>query len=193
MLRIPVLPVGHVTVSTPVLFWHVLVAPTRVRLIAAPPTFYVDSQFNVPPQAAGPQLSSSSCLLVPDSPRQRVVQLPASHLLLFHCSTRSLERDTFPGSRTPWCRLGSDRLDFTNAASNEFEQLAQQRRRSAIWSRRRKRVIRESRDLPERRIPALFSTPLVHDYTDLVKVILEGTDSVRKLKVEPYKLNVCGM
>ena len=43
----------------------------------------------------------------------------------------------------------------------------------------------------------LFSTPLIPDHTDLVKVVreclLEGTDSTRRLKVELYKLNVYGM
>ncbi|KAI0246402.1 hypothetical protein BJV78DRAFT_1255310 [Lactifluus subvellereus] len=39
-----------------------------------------------------------------------------------------------------------------------------------------------------------FSTPLVPDHTDLIKIVrdylLEGTDSTRKIKVELYKLNV---
>jgi hypothetical protein len=42
----------------------------------------------------------------------------------------------------------------------------------------------------------LFSTTLVHDDTDIVKIVrdylLDGTDSARKLKVELYKLNVYG-
>jgi len=42
-----------------------------------------------------------------------------------------------------------------------------------------------------------FSTPLVPDHTDLIKIVrdylLEGTDSTRKIKVELYKLNVYSM
>jgi hypothetical protein len=42
-----------------------------------------------------------------------------------------------------------------------------------------------------------FFTPLTLDHTDLIKIVrnylLEGTDSSRQIKVEPYKLNVYSM
>jgi hypothetical protein len=42
-----------------------------------------------------------------------------------------------------------------------------------------------------------FSTPLVPDHTDLIKIVrnylLEGPDSTRKIKIELYKLNVYSM
>ena len=42
-----------------------------------------------------------------------------------------------------------------------------------------------------------FSTPLVPDHTDLIKIVrnylLEGTDSTRGINVELHKLNVYSM
>ena len=86
-------------------------------------------------------------------------------------------------------------VNFTNATSDELEQLAQACQ-PATFGRNDEDVMDETYRKAGKMDLELFSTPLVYDYTDIVKIVrdclLDGTDSVRKLKVEPYKLNVYG-
>ncbi|KAI0302514.1 hypothetical protein BC826DRAFT_965854 [Russula brevipes] len=84
-------------------------------------------------------------------------------------------------------------VNFTNATADELEQLAQTCQ-PATFGRNDKDVMDETYRKAGKMDPELFSTPLVYEYTDIVKIVrdclLDGTDSLRKLKVEPYKLNV---
>ncbi|KAI0302516.1 hypothetical protein BC826DRAFT_1101412 [Russula brevipes] len=86
-------------------------------------------------------------------------------------------------------------VNFTDATSDELEQLAQTCQ-PATFGRNDKDVMDETYRKAGKMDPELFSTPLVYEYTDIVKIVrdclLDGTDSLRKLKVEPYKLNVYG-
>ncbi|KAI0302513.1 hypothetical protein BC826DRAFT_904347 [Russula brevipes] len=86
-------------------------------------------------------------------------------------------------------------VNFTNATSDELEQLAQTCQ-PATFGRNDKDVMDETYRKAGKMDLDVFSTPLVYEYTDIVKIVrdclLDGTDSLRKLKVEPYKLNVYG-
>ncbi|KAI0299609.1 hypothetical protein BC826DRAFT_864330, partial [Russula brevipes] len=81
------------------------------------------------------------------------------------------------------------------ATSDELEQLAQTCQ-PATFGRNDEDVMDETYRKAGKMDSELFSTPLVYDYTDIVKIVrdclLDGTDSLRKLKVELYKLNVYG-
>jgi len=87
-------------------------------------------------------------------------------------------------------------VDFANTSFGELEQLAQVCE-PASFGINDKDVLDETYRKARKMDSELFSTPLVPEQTDLVKVLrghlLEGTDSTRKLKVELYKLNVYGV
>jgi hypothetical protein len=86
-------------------------------------------------------------------------------------------------------------VNFTNATSDELEQLAQACQ-PATFGRNDEDVMDETYRKAGKMDSELFSTPLVYEYTDVVKIVrdrlLDGTDSLRKLKIELYKLNVYG-
>jgi len=86
-------------------------------------------------------------------------------------------------------------VNFTDATSDELEQLAQTCQ-PATFGRNDKDVMDETYRKAGKMDSELFSTPLVYDYTDIVNIVreclLDGTDSLRKLKVELYKFNVYG-
>lgn len=126
-------------------------------------------------------------------------QLPASQLSLFYKIAGEGHNARFVDSIDSGGLLPDfhhRHVDFVNATSNELEQLAQACE-PASFGVKGEDVLDETYQKARKLDPGLFSTPLVPEQTDLVKVIrgylLEGTDSTRKLKVELNRLKVYGM
>jgi hypothetical protein len=128
------------------------------------------------------------------------LKLPATHFSLFYKIAREGHAARFEGTMRlggwPLTNFRPQRhVDFTNATSDELEQLAQACQ-PATFGRNDEDVMDETYRKAGKMDLELFSAPLVYDYTDVVKIVrdclLDGTDSVRKLKVELHKLNVYG-
>jgi hypothetical protein len=87
-------------------------------------------------------------------------------------------------------------IDFANTTFSQLEQLVKACE-PAPFGLNDKDVLDETYRKAGKMDSELFSTPLVPEHTDLIKVLrghlLEGPDSIRKLKIEPYKLNVYGV
>src|SRR5216684_8752342 len=142
-----------------------------------------ESIIDKPPLASGtlqlPRLSSLSLL----QNRQREPR----------CQVRRLHSAPYTGYTDSISRRY---VDFANTSFGDLEQLAQVCE-PASFGINDKDVLDETYRKARKMDSERFSTPLVPEQTDLVKVLrghlLEGTDSTRKLKVELYKLNVYGM
>ncbi|KAI0294549.1 hypothetical protein BC826DRAFT_1137341 [Russula brevipes] len=128
------------------------------------------------------------------------LKLPATHFSLFYKIAREAHAARFEGTCASEERLLANlqsqrHVNFTSATSDELEQLAQACQ-PATFGRNDETVMDETYRKTEKIDPDLFSTPLGYDHTDIVKIVrdllLNGTDSLRKLKVELYKLNFYG-
>jgi hypothetical protein len=129
------------------------------------------------------------------------LQLPTFQLSLFYRIAREGHDARFVNSVVPPQTWNTDLIshryiDFANTTFSQLEQLVQACE-PASFGLNDKDVLDETYRKAGKMDSELFSTPLVPEHTDLVKVLrghlLEGTDSMRKLKIELYKLNVYGM